>query len=190
MDVRATTLCLGALAALSACAGPSRPASTAGVSHAAVMECAPYARQVSGIQLYGDAADWWEAAAGRYGRSEQPSPGAVLVFRRSARLPHGHVSVVASVRSRREITVTQANWVHGRIARSEPVVDVSVGNDWTDVRVWWEPAGQLGSSQYATFGFIANDRPDSRPGDSRVSDSGPAAGAAGVLCPASDKAAG
>ncbi len=194
MNIRAATLCVSALAGLSACSGASRPALTAGASHAAVMECAPYARQVSGIQLYGDAADWWEAASGRYGRSAQPSPGAVLVFRRSARLPHGHVSVVASVRSRREITVTQANWVHGTIARSEPVVDVSAGNDWTDVRVWWQPARQLGSSQYPTFGFIAKEAPDERPTqqpeDLRVSDTGPAAGAAGVLCPGSDKAAG
>ena len=50
--------------------------------------------------------------------------------------------------------VTQANWVHGRIARSEPVVDVSPGNDWSAVRVWWEPSGQLGTTVYPTFGFI------------------------------------
>ncbi len=144
---------MGALAGLAACAGPARP--TATLSHAATVECAPYARQVSGIQLYGDAADWWDAAAGRYQRSAEPSPGAVLVFQRSPRLPHGHVSVVASLRSGREVTVTQANWVHGRIAHGEPVVDVSPANDWTAVRVWWEPAGQLGSTVYPAFGFIA-----------------------------------
>ncbi len=81
----------------------------------------------------------------------------MLVFRRSGRLPHGHVSVVAGLRRRREILVTQANWVHGRIARGEPVVDVSPGNDWTAVRVWWEPSGALGTTAYPTFGFIAPD---------------------------------
>ena len=149
----ASAILLAALA-LSACAGPSRH--SAGLSRPATVECAPYAREVTGLQLYGDAADWWEAAAGRYGRSAQPSPGAVLVFERSSRLPHGHVSVVAGQPGDREITVTQANWVHGRIARSEPVVDVSPGNDWSAVRVWWEPSGQLGTTTYRTYGFISD----------------------------------
>lgn len=143
------------LTVLTACAGGTpRPTLSSSGSRAASVECAPYAREVSGIQLYGDAASWWDGAAGRYQRTAEPSPGAVLVFRRSARLPSGHVSVVAGLRSPREITVTQANWVHGRIARSEPVVDVSPGNDWSAVRVWWEPAGQLGTTVYPTFGFV------------------------------------
>ncbi len=161
MDIRVAAAGLTALTALSACAGPSRTTATAGRSRAATVECAPYARQVSGLQLYGDAADWWEEAAGRYGRSAAPSPGAVLVFRRNGRLPHGHVSVVARLRSEREITVTQANWVHGRIAHDEPVVDVSPGNDWTAVRVWWAPSSTLGTTVYPAFGFIAGHPPRS-----------------------------
>ena len=182
-------LWLAAAAALSACAGPRPTTTSAGASHAAIVECAPYARQVSGIQLYGDAADWWEQAAGRYARSDQPEPGAVLVFRRSARLPHGHVSVVLALRSRREITVTQANWVHGQVAHGEPVMDVSPGNDWTLVRVWWAPAGVLGTTPYATFGFVtrapAGHTPEA-PTRLLTSDASPAAGTAGALCPASD----
>ncbi len=138
---------------VSACgSGPSHPVT--GASRSDSLECAPYARQVSGVDLYGDAAAWWEEAAGRYPRSSEPQPGAVLVFRRSGRLPHGHVSVVSRVGTAREITVTQANWVHGRIARAEPVVDVSPGNDWSAVRVWWAPAGVLGTTVYPTFGFV------------------------------------
>ncbi len=137
--------------ALAACGSGPRMS----VTDTNAMECAPYARQVSGLPLYGDAASWWDEAAGRYQRSAEPSLGAVLVFRRSARLPSGHVSVVTSLRSPREISVTQANWVHGRVARSEPVIDVSPANDWTAVRVWWEPAGILGTTTYPTFGFIA-----------------------------------
>jgi hypothetical protein len=156
MRVQARVICLAAVASLSACASsqPGRSA-YAGSWHSDSVECAPYARHVSGIQLSGDAADWWDGAAGRYQRSSRPSPGAVLVFRRSARLPHGHVSVVTSLRTPREIIVTQANWVHGRIARDEPVVDVSPGNDWSAVRVWWEPGHQLGTSTYPAFGFVA-----------------------------------
>ena len=147
--------CIPVLAGLTACAGgASRPALSSAGSHAASVECAPYARAVSGIQLYGDAASWWEGAAGRYERGSAPAPGSVLVFERSRRLPAGHVSVVAGLRTPREITVTQANWVHGRISSGEPVVDVSPGNDWSAVRVWWEPSGQLGTTVYPTFGFI------------------------------------
>ncbi len=138
------------LLALSDCAG-GQPR----IGRSASVECVPYARQVSGVQLFGDAASWWDAAAGRYARSSEPTPGALLVFQRTARLPSGHVSVVTALRSPREIAVTQANWEHGRIARSEPVVDVSPANDWTAVRVWWAPLGQLGSSTYPTFGFVA-----------------------------------
>jgi hypothetical protein len=138
--------------ALTAC-GSQRGGSPVTGSSADV-ECAPYAREVSGIALYGDAASWWDSAAGRYPRSDRPAPGAVLVFRRSARLPYGHVSVVANLDSPREIRVTQANWVHHHIARNEPVVDVSPSNDWSAVRVWWAPSGQLGTTVYPTFGFV------------------------------------
>ncbi len=121
----------------------------------ASLECAPFAREASGILLYGEAYTWWDQARGRYQRSSQPVPGEVLVFRRSGRLASGHVSVVRRVVSDREITVTQANWVHRRITRDEPVVDVSPGNDWSAVRVWWAPSGSLGASTYPTYGFIA-----------------------------------
>ena len=160
MDRFARLLCAAVLIGVSACAGPSRRSSlTSGPSQSDSVECAPYARQITGLQLYGDAADWWDAAAGQYQRNSQPTPGSVLVFQRSSRLPHGHVSVVRSLQSEREITVTQANWVHGRIAANEPVVDVSPGNDWSEVRVWWEPAGQLGNTIYPAFGFVSDTSP-------------------------------
>ena len=123
------------------------------------LECVPFARRVSGIQLYGDAASWWEQAEGRYERGSDPVDGGVLVFRRTGRLPHGHVSVVSRRVSDREIRVTQANWVHGRITRDEPVRDVSPGNDWSQVRVWWAPSHALGSTVYPAYGFIAPSTP-------------------------------
>ncbi len=145
------------MALLLAGCGGSHHAGTGSVGTAGTLECAPYARQVTGIQLYGDAADWWDQAAGRYERSSTPLPGGVLVFRRSGRLQYGHVSVVARVVSGREIMVTQANWVHRRITRNEPVVDVSSAGDWSAVRVWWAPINALGATTYPTFGFIAPD---------------------------------
>ncbi len=137
--------------ALAGCGSSPRLGNSSGSAN---IECAPYAREASGLQLYGDAAAWWDEAAGQYARTDHPQPGAVLVFRASSRLPHGHVSVVRQVQSSREIIVTQANWVHHRIASEEPVVDVSPDNDWTSVRVWWAPSGQLGTSVFPTFGFI------------------------------------
>ncbi len=137
---------------LSACGfGPRRIVSSSGY---AALECVPYARQVSGLQLHGEAHSWWEQAAGRYDRGSVPRPGSVLVFRRSARLGSGHVSVVERVVSDREIVVTQANWVPRRVTRDEPVVDVSPGNDWSAVRVWWAPSLALGRTAYPTYGFI------------------------------------
>ncbi len=36
----------------------------------------------------------------------------------------------------------------------EAVIDVSEANGWSAVRVCWDPAGAMGSSTYATYGFI------------------------------------
>ncbi|MBR0671237.1 CHAP domain-containing protein [Neoroseomonas soli] len=124
------------------------------------ISCVPYARARSGIDLQGDAWEWWEAAAStsRYDRSRRPRAGSVLVFMRTYRNRTGHLSVVTRVVSSREIRVDHANWAsgrnRGRIARDQPVVDVSPNNDWSLVRVWYPPVNDLGQSTYPTFGFI------------------------------------
>ena len=154
---------------LNACASRDRGAAIddggngAGISldERAAVECAPFARALSGVQLRGAAADWWAQAEGRYTRTRQPSPGAVLVFRRSARLADGHVAVVSRIEGDRRILVTQANWVRDRVIAGMPVIDISPDNDWTLVRVWWPPSGQMGTSAYPTDGFILPDRPTS-----------------------------
>jgi len=144
--------------ALAACGGRSgddagRPAS---------VECAPFARALTGVSLSGAAADWWRQAEDRFARTQQPEVGSILVFRRSGRLPDGHVAVVSQVLSRRQIKVTQANWVHHRVTEDQPVVDVSGRGDWSKVRVWWPPAGEMGVIDYPTFGFIRPDHPIGR----------------------------
>jgi hypothetical protein len=142
---------------LAACGGASNSAPSAyagpGTPYPGI-DCAPFARELSGIALYGDAASWWDQATGRYRRANQPVLGAALVFRRENRLPAGHVSVVSRLLGPRQIQVTQANWVHGELDEDQLVVDVSEANDWTEVRVWWPPVGQLGAHQYPTYGFI------------------------------------
>ncbi|HEY3846159.1 MAG TPA: CHAP domain-containing protein, partial [Acetobacteraceae bacterium] len=147
-------LCL----ALAACGDGGGAAHAVGAS--ASVECAPFARALTGVSLSGDAADWWRQAAGRYVRSRRPDVGSVLVLRRSGRLPSGHVAVVSGVVSRREIVVTQANWVHHRITEDQPVLDVSANGDWSLVRVWWPPSEQMGSGVYPAFGFIRPDHPE------------------------------
>lgn len=152
----------GCLLALSACGShvPDTGAHAGDyVGGSVPLDCAPFARALSGLRLSGPAADWWPQADGRYVRGSTPSIGGVLVFRRSARLPDGHVAVVSQVLGRREILVTQANWVHHRVSEDQPVIDVSAANDWSVVRVWWPPVAQMGVSDYPAHGFIRPERP-------------------------------
>jgi hypothetical protein len=118
-------------------------------------DCVPFARALTGIDLAGDADAWWQQAEGRYVHARTPEIGSVLVFRPTGRLPHGHVAVVSGVQSRRQILVTHANWAPGRVGTDQPAVDLSPDNDWTEVRVWWEPSGTMGLTAYPTYGFIA-----------------------------------
>ena len=153
------------LAALSlaACGAPAPSGPRAGdyVGGTVIAECGPFARALSGVALYGEAADWWIEAGGHYARTYRPAEGSVLVLRRSNRLPSGHVAVVSRVLSSRRILVTQANWVRHRVSADQPVLDVSENNDWSVVRVWWPPAGDMGITDYAAFGFIRSDQPAS-----------------------------
>ncbi len=162
-SIRALLLLLPLL--LAACGGAASPGAGAYVGGPVALECAPFARALSGVQLRGDAADWWDAAQGRYERARIPEPGAVLVFARSARLAQGHVAVVSRVNSEREILVTQANWEHGRVTADQPVLDISPDNTWTNVRVWWPGTRQMGSAPYPTHGFI---RPPARTSPAQV----------------------
>ena len=122
------------------------------------VSCVPYARARSGIELRGDAWQWWDAAAGRYTRARRPSPGSVLVMARTRRLPTGHVAVVSRVVSAREIRVDHANWAsgsaRGRVAQDQPVIDVSPNNDWTQIRVWYPNVNDYGNTVFAAHGFI------------------------------------
>lgn len=120
--------------------------------------CVPYARERSGIQLRGDAWTWWDAAAGRHERGRAPLNNSVLVLARSARLPRGHLAVVSRIVSPREIQVDHANWASGtskgRVARGQPVLDVSPANDWSLVKVWHPSTMAWGVSVHPSRGFV------------------------------------
>ncbi|HIJ37817.1 MAG TPA: CHAP domain-containing protein [Rhodospirillaceae bacterium] len=127
---------------------------------ARALQCVPFAREVSGISLRGDAWTWWTAALGQYDRGQAPQVGAVVVFKKHGGMRYGHVAVVAQVISSREVLVNHANWAphrgsgRGQIAKMVAVTDISPRNDWTEVRVWNAMTGDFGTKVYPTYGFI------------------------------------
>ncbi len=138
---------------LAACGGPHLQSPSHFGTHTN-LTCVPYARETSGIQLDGDAWQWWAEADGVYPRSQIPAAGAVLVFAPHGSMTVGHLAVVTSITDSRDIRVTQSNWLPHRIEHDQPVIDVSPRNDWTSVRVWYEPAHEMGRTVYPTYGFI------------------------------------
>lgn len=126
------------------------------------LQCVPFARAASGIEIHGNAWTWWSQAAGRYERGSEPQVGSVMSFRRTRSMPLGHVAMVSAVVSDREVLLTHANWSRrGGIERNVRAVDVSDAGDWSEVRVWFAPVGGLGSSVYPINGFIyPDDAPD------------------------------
>jgi len=125
-------------------------------------QCVPFARLMSGIQIFGDARTWWSQAAGKYDTGSVPKIGSVLSFKPTARMNLGHVAFVSQVLTDRVIQVTHANWSiiegdRGQIEKDVTVVDVSPSNDWSQVKVWYDPIRDLGTSVYPTNGFIYQD---------------------------------
>lgn len=123
-----------------------------------LIQCVPYAREVSGIPIRGNAHTWWHQAQGRYETGAQPRVGAVLVLSKTSRLRYGHVAVVKRVIDNRTIEVAHANWGGDRYTRSYvyknmPVKDVSKNNDWSRLRFWHYPSESFGSV-YPASGFI------------------------------------
>jgi hypothetical protein len=119
------------------------------------LQCVPYARAHSTVKLYGDAWTWWAKADGKFSRGAMPETGSVLVLTGYAGPERGHVAVVRSLISSREIRVDHANWLgDGAIYVDDPVADVSADNDWSIVRVWNVRAGAWGARTYPVQGFI------------------------------------
>jgi surface antigen len=129
---------------------------------AMALQCVPFARQISGVQIFGNAKTWWSQAAGRYARGSEPRVGAVMSFKATRSMPLGHVGTVSKILSDREVLIDHANWStiggrRGHIERGARVVDVSANGDWSAVRVWYAPLRGLGTSTYPLNGFIYKD---------------------------------
>ncbi|MFA5120606.1 CHAP domain-containing protein [Zavarzinia sp.] len=170
---------------------------------AKAVECVPYARQVSGVEIKGDAWTWWgQARQVGYQTGGHPKVGAVMVFKRANGMRRGHVAVVRNVVNSREVVIDHANWagrrsgMKGRVDRGVSVIDVSPRNDWSMVRVWYPVIDDYGTSIYPLYGFIYNGGApsfedavarsddgddaaadarglDSRPANARVEEAGP-----------------
>lgn len=119
------------------------------------LQCVPFVREKTGLDIYGDAHTWWTKAAGKYQRKHEPKKGAVIVLKGYRRDDRGHVAVVKHIVNGREIIVDHANWLNdGRIYLDQPVKDVSEDNDWSAVKVWYAPGKQYGARTYVVQGFI------------------------------------
>lgn len=128
------------------------------------LQCVPYARQVSGIQIYGDALTWWDQAEGRYARGHKPKVGAVMSFAPFGNMELGHVAAVSKIIDSRNVLLRHANWSpidgrRGQIEDNVRAVDVSERNDWSEVRVWYAPIENLGTTAWPVNGFIYPEKP-------------------------------
>ena len=128
------------------------------------LQCVPYARTVSGVQIFGDARTWWDQAEGRYARGSRPRVGAVMTFKPYGQMTLGHVAAVSRIIDSRTVLLRHANWspINGRRGQIEDnveAVDVSPDNDWSEVRVWFDPIRNLGTTHWPVQGFIYPAKP-------------------------------
>jgi surface antigen len=141
------------------------------------IQCVPYAREHSGIKIFGDAYTWWDKAEGKYPRSALPQAGAVMVLANYAGPQRGHVAVVRRVVSPREIRIDHANWLDdGSIYVNNPVEDVSSDNDWSMVRVYNLATGGWGAKLYPVQGFIGGSATPGKDQPDLMADAAPGSG--------------
>jgi len=123
-----------------------------------VLQCVPYARNVTGIRIFGDAHTWWGQAAGKYPRGREPRVGAVMAIRPHGNSRLGHVAAVSRIVDDRTVLLRHANWSSpGQIENDVRAVDVSPANDWSEVRIWYGPGRKLGARRWPLYGFIYKD---------------------------------
>ncbi|WP_417623114.1 CHAP domain-containing protein [Parasphingorhabdus sp.] len=133
------------------------------------LQCVPFARDLSGIEIYGDAHSWWDQAAGKYQRGVEPAKGAVLSLPSHGSMRLGHVAVVRELIDDRNILISHANWSpingrRGQIERRVAAQDVSENNDWSLIRIWYGPISRLGTTAFPVNGFIYPQRQPKKSG--------------------------
>src|SRR5690606_7209482 len=91
-------------------ASAQKPAAKTKTARNPGINCVQYVRSVSDIEVSGDGWMWWERAGERHERGAMPQPGAVMVFKRTKSMVHGHVAVVSELVDERTIRINHANW--------------------------------------------------------------------------------
>ena len=134
------------------------------------LQCVPYARALTGIEIRGDAHTWWDQAKGRYKRGQQPRVGAVMSFRPYGAMELGHVAAVRQIIDSRTVIISHANWStiggkRGHIEENVKAIDASEAGDWSRVQIWYTPNNAMGSTQWPLNGFIY---PDTKRSDSQA----------------------
>lgn len=136
-----------------------KPAQPAYYKISEAIQCVPYAREKSGIQIFGNAHTWWGQAKRKgYELSETPVIGTVMVLSKAGKLNYGHLAVVTNIIDDRTIEVTHSNWGNSPETRRViynrmNVIDSSRNGDWSYARFWHYASGSYGSS-YKVSGFI------------------------------------
>ena len=139
------------------------------------ISCVPYARQVSGIEVVGNAWQWWDNAAGLYARGDRPEAGSVLNFRANGRMRLGHVAVVTRVVNAREVIVDHANWPSGG----------GRGGGYRTMSPWWtSPRPTTGRRCASNWAAAARSGRSTRPMASSITAPTPAWSMASVARPA------
>jgi len=121
-------------------------------SRGARVWCVPFARNLSGVEIRGNARTWWRQAQGEFEVGNTPTIGAVMAFSATPSMPLGHVAVVSELVDDRMLRVDHANWRRNKVSLGMSVIDVSENNDWSRVRLESNP-GAYGSV-YPINGFI------------------------------------
>jgi hypothetical protein len=122
------------------------------------INCVQFVKQVTDFGLSGNGWQWWDRAEGVYERGMRPELGSVMVFKRSGRMVNGHIAIVSQLVDERTIRIDHANWAprgprKGKIDQAVQVQDISEANDWSLVRMWYEPADAFGRP-YPVYGFV------------------------------------
>jgi hypothetical protein len=123
------------------------------------LQCVPYARALTGVEIRGDAHTWWGQAEGRYERGYMPKVGAVMALPPHGNMRLGHVAAVRRIIDNRTILISHANWstiggIRGHIENDVLAVDASEANDWSRVKIWYTPNAALGGTEWPVHGFI------------------------------------
>jgi len=92
-----------------------------------------------------------------------------MAFQPYGNMKLGHVAAVSRILDSRTVLLRHSNWspINGRRGQVEDdvrAVDVSEDNDWSAVRVWYDPIQSLGGTAWPVSGFIYNEKPGASDG--------------------------